>query len=216
MTTQPAQVGDDRIWAEVFSSARPGPALFLDRDGVVVEEKHFLADPALVTLTHGAADVIARANAARLHVVLVTNQSGIARGKFGWPEFAAVQDRLVDLLRQRGARLDAVMACPFHADGRPPFRCADHPCRKPNPGLLIRAAEALSIELSTSWIVGDRTDDIGAGRAAGLAGGVHVGTGYGREHRAPALALATPDYRVLAADSIADLPGLAPILPATG
>lgn len=210
----PAQVGADRIWAEVSSPPRRAPALFLDRDGVVVQEVHFLHEPSKVRLIPGAAAVIACANAQGLHVVLITNQSGIGRGHYGWAEFAAVQARVLHLLAEEGARLDAVFACPFHPDAEPPFRHPAHPARKPNPGMLERARDLLDIDLAASWIVGDRIDDVGAGRNAGLAGAVHVLTGYGHEHRRRAQALAGRDFTVLTADSIAGLPGLMPLLPA--
>jgi len=212
MTGQPAQLGDDLVWAEVLSPARPAPALFLDRDGVVVEEVHFLHDPAQLRLIGGAAAVIRRANEAGVHAVLVTNQSGIGRGRYGWKAFAAVQQRLQAELAAGGARLDAVLACPCHPEAVDPYRHPDHPARKPNPGMLLKAAALLDIDLAASWIVGDRDVDIAAGRAAGLAGAVHVATGYGAEHRPQALALAAPGFTVLAADSIAEVVRLVPLL----
>ena len=212
MPAYPPQVGDDLVWAEAFTPARRGPALFLDRDGVVVEEVHFLHRPDDVRLLPGAVDTIRAANARRVHVVLVTNQSGIARGLFGWDAFAAVQRRLVELLGRAGARVDAVVASPYHADGRPPYDVAEHPSRKPRPGMLLKAAGLLDIELNRSWIAGDRDVDVEAGRKAGLAGALHLATGYGREHRARALALARPGYPVLAAPDLTAAPGLIPLL----
>jgi len=212
MAGPPAPVGDDHIWVEAPGGPRPAPALFLDRDGVVVEEVHFLHRPEDVRLLPGAGETIRRANAAGVHAVLVTNQSGIGRGRYGWDDFAAVQARLQDELAVKGARLDAVLACPFHPDATPPYRHADHPARKPNPGMLLRAADLLQIELARSWIVGDRDVDVAAGKAAGLAGAVHVATGYGAEHRDRSLALAGPDFEVLPAAGIAEVAGLVQLL----
>jgi len=212
MTEQPAQLGDDLVWAEALSPARRAPALFLDRDGVVVEEVHFLHDPAQLRLIAGAGAAIRRANQAGVHAVLVTNQSGIGRGRYGWEAFAVVQQRLQAELAAADARLDAVLACPFHPDGVAPYCHPDHPARKPNPGMLLRAAGLLDIDLAVSWIIGDRDVDVAAGRAAGLAGAVHVATGYGAVHRPPALALAEPGFTVLAADSIAEVVRLVPLL----
>jgi D-glycero-D-manno-heptose 1,7-bisphosphate phosphatase len=182
------------------------PALFLDRDGTIVEEVGHLRRPGDVRLLEGAAAVIAEANRRSIPVIVVTNQSGIGRGLFGWSELIAVEERIEAELAALGARIDAVLACPFHPEGRPPYRHPDHPARKPNPGLLRRAAAALAIELASSWIVGDRAGDIGAGRAAGLAGGMHVASGWGNQpgERDAALAWASRSYRVLGAVSIAE------------
>ena len=119
-------------------------------------------------------------------MVLITNQAGIGRGYYGWAEFQAVQERITADLAARGATFDMVLACPFPAAGQPPYRHPAHPCRKPRPGMILRAAEALGLDLAGSWIVGDRATDLEAGRAAGLAGGVHVLTGHGAGERGAA------------------------------
>ncbi len=209
---------DDGVWCQILRrprpSARPAPALFLDRDGVVIEEGHFVHDPAQVRLLPGSAETIRAANTRGHGVVIVTNQSGIGRGYFGWPEFAATQTRVIEDLAGRGAYIDAVLACPFHEGGCAPYDIANHPYRKPNPGMLRLAAERLRIDLAGSWIVGDHATDIGAGRAAGLAGAVHVATGHGSEpdQRPRALAYATEDFRVLVAASLAEAAPLIPFL----
>lgn len=206
------------VWVRpgALSPGRAGPraALFLDRDGTIVEEVGHLRRAADVRLIDRAAEVVAEANALAIPVIVVTNQSGIARGLFDWADFAAVEARIGDELAVRGARLDAVLACPHHRDGRAPYGHTDHPARKPNPGLLRRAALLLTLDAARSWIVGDRTGDILAGRAAGLAGGMHVATGWGSQagEREAALAAALAGgYRVLAAASIAAAPALLPL-----
>lgn len=208
MADRPEFVTQDQLWVEVSGAARRAPALFLDRDGVVIEEKHNLSDPAGVAIIPGAAETIRWAADRGWHAVLVTNQAGIGRGLFGWAEFTAVQARMTALLADLGATLDAVMACPFHPEGQGALRHADHPARKPNPGMLLAAAERLDIELAASWIVGDRARDIAAGRNAGLAGAVHVTTGHGAAEAAEALALADAGFTVQAAATIAAVPGL--------
>lgn len=172
------------LWFErLAGDAAPNrPCLFLDRDGVVVEEVHFLARPGDVRLSPGVAAAIAAANAAGLAVVVVTNQSGIARGHFGWAEFAAVQREIGSRLAAAGARLDAVAACAYHRDGQPPFDVADHGWRKPRPGMFLRAGRALGLDMERSVVIGDRVSDLEAGRNAGLRGGTLVLTGYGRQH----------------------------------
>jgi D-glycero-D-manno-heptose 1,7-bisphosphate phosphatase len=179
------------------------PALFLDRDGVVLVETGFVHDADAVALVPAAGEVIGACNRARVPVVLVTNQSGIARGLYGWAEFAAVQARLEELLRATGAWLDMVLACAYYGEGAGALAVAEHPWRKPAPGMLLAAAQAWPIDLARSWIVGDRVIDLAAGRAAGLAGGMHVLTGHGADEREKALALATDAFAVLAVDSIA-------------
>ena len=100
---------------------------------------------------------------------MVTNQSGIARGYFGWSVFAAVNGRVLDLLRDQGVFVDMVLACAYHEAGVRPLAVSDHPMRKPNPGMLIEAGKRLDLDLQCSLIVGDRLGDMQAGRRAGLA-----------------------------------------------
>lgn len=157
-------------WAEIRGARRAEdrPCLFLDRDGVVIVDRHHLADPAGVELVPGAAALIAAANRSGWLVGLVTNQSGIGRGLFDWQAFARVQARVEAELRSGGAALDFICACPHHAGGRAPFDVADHPWRKPNPGMLLHAATALGVAFPASIMVGDRASDMGAGAGAGV------------------------------------------------
>ena len=175
---------EDGTWREVPArhGGSAGSGLFLDRDGVIVEETGYLHKVEDVRLADGIADVIARANARDIPVVVVTNQSGIGRGLFGWGDFAAVQDEITVRLCEAGAHWDAVYASPF-----PPGNSV---MRKPRPGMLLAAAEALGLDLASSWIVGDRETDIEAGLNAGLAGGLMVGGGYSDGERLRAADLA--------------------------
>ena len=199
----------DGNWLELRRAAPPrpgGPALFLDRDGVVIREIAFLSDPKLVELIPGAAATIVRANRAGWPVVIVTNQSGVGRGIFTWNQFASVQAAVESALARAGAAIDMVLACGYHpteAKGR--YRAA-HPWRKPAPGMILEAAKRMDVALGRSWIVGDNVIDIQAGSAAGLAGGLHVLTGNGPQHRDQALAAATPAFRVVAVPSVAEVP----------
>ena len=206
---------NDGIWCqlpgpEMAVSWRGRPALFLDRDGVLVVEVGYLHRPEEVRLIPGAAALIAAANRAGLAAVLVTNQAGIGRGTYGWAEFQATQEKILADLAAGGAALDMVLACPFHPEAEPPYRHPAHPCRKPRPGMILRAAERLGLDLADSWIVGDRASDLAAGRAAGLAGGAHVLTGHGAAERDAALAVATGRFRVVSAESAAEVPALLP------
>ena len=140
-------------------------AVFLDRDGTLIFDRDYLADPAGVELLPGAAEAVARLNRAGLFVVLVTNQSGIGRGYYGEAEYAAVHARLVDLLASAGARLDAEYHCPL-APGDPD----PHADRKPGAGMYLRAAREHGLDLAASWYVGDRMRDVAAARELGGRG----------------------------------------------
>ena len=156
------------------------PAIFLDRDGTLNEEVDFLSDPEQLILIPGAAAAVARLNAMGVPVVVVTNQSGIGRGKYGWEEFTAVMSRMGTLLAQENAWIDAVYASPHHENAQGEYAVADHPDRKPNPGMLLRAAEEHGLDLSRSWMVGDKGLDLEAGRRAGCQVAL-VRTGYGAQ-----------------------------------
>ena len=208
LSTMP-HIRGDGLWAQVLR-AWPGaprrPTLFLDRDGVINEDVGYLHRVDEVRLISGAAEVIAEANRCGVPVAIVTNQGGIGLGYFGWEEFASVQKHLLAMLASRGAEVDGVFASPYHPRGLGDYAHPDHPTRKPNPGMLLAAAELLPIDLQRSWIVGDHARDIEAGKNAGLTGGVHVLTGHGSHdnQRETALAHASEGFVVHAAASIAD------------
>lgn len=183
-------IGDDAgLWCQIECTTAPNrAALFLDRDGVIVPDTRYLGRPQDLRMIDGAASAIAACNALNIPVVLVTNQSGIARGFYDWDGFRAVQAALAAALAAAGARLDAVLACAYHAEGAPPLRSVNHPWRKPNPGMIIAAAERMGLDLSRSWIIGDSVSDIAAGAAAGLAGGTLLAALDGRLQEAQLLA----------------------------
>ncbi len=204
-----ACLSPDLLWRDVRIPRfeRPAPALFLDRDGVIIEEKRYLSDPAGVQLLPGAVDLIRQAHSLGLAVIEVTNQAGIGRGKYGWPEFAAVEGRLTELLTAARANIDAVFACPFHPDGQGPYRHANHPWRKPNPGMLVEAAALLNLDLAKCMLVGDKASDIEAARAAGLNAAIHVLTGHGRGEAARSRTAAGALFQVWV------VPGAGSVLP---
>lgn len=154
------------------------PAVFLDRDGTLNEEVDYLGHPDQLVMIPGAASAVAKLNARGIPVVVVTNQSGIGRGKYGWQDFAAVMSRMGTLLALENARIDAVYASPHHEKGQGEYAVADHPDRKPNPGMFLKAAAEHELDLAGSWMVGDKAIDLEAGRRAGCRVAL-VRTGYG-------------------------------------
>lgn len=180
------------------------PAVFLDRDGTICREVDYLADPGGLELLPGAAAAIAAFSAAGFEVVVITNQSGVARGLFDEQGLELIHQRLRELLAADGAHLDAIYTCPHHPnEGSPPYRRACD-CRKPLPGLLLRAASERHLALESSWMVGDDLRDVEAGRAAG-ARPILVATGKGAAARARALEEGRPVEHFMA-DLAACLP----------
>lgn len=131
------------------------PGAFLDRDGTIIRETNYIGDPDDVELLPGAAAAIRRLNEHGVAVVVVTNQSGIARGLFTRQEYEAVRDRVGALLAEQGARVDATYVCPHHPDVS--GTCG---CRKPGLALFRKAIEEFSIDASASLYVGDRWRDV--------------------------------------------------------
>ncbi len=154
------------------------PAAFLDRDGTVIELVHHLADPADVRLIPGAGAAIARLNAAGIAVVIVTNQSVIGRGKLTEAGLEEIHAVLAEQLALEGARLDGMYHCPVAPTIKDP-RVIEHPDRKPGPGMLMRAAADMGLDLARSVMVGDTLSDMLAGRNAKVGHTVLVKTGYG-------------------------------------
>jgi len=169
------------------------PAVFLDRDGTIIREVDYLRRVEDLRLLPHAADAIRRLNQARMPVIVTTNQSGIARGILTEDDLATINDVLRKRLAARGAHIDAIHFCPHHPEiGRPPYRRRCR-CRKPAPGMLLRAARELDLDLQRSFAVGDSARDLRAGRAAGCRT-ILVLTGYGRKTRSEATGPLPADY----------------------
>lgn len=153
-------------------------AVFIDRDGTLVEEVDYLHRPEETVLTREAGPALAELNARGIPVLVVTNQAGIGKGMFGWDDYDSVMCCLDALLSAWGAHIDEAYVCPFHPEARDAYRHKNHPERKPNPGMLLKAAEEHDIDLSRSWMIGDKDIDLEAGRNAGCRVAL-VRTGYG-------------------------------------
>jgi D-glycero-D-manno-heptose 1,7-bisphosphate phosphatase len=153
-------------------------AVFLDRDGTLIEDIGYLRFPDEVALYPWSVDAIRALNHAGMPVVVTTNQSGVARGLFTEPMVEEVHRRLSSLMDGGGARIDAYYYCPHHPDATVAAYRRSCDCRKPGCGMITQAATDLGLDPARSFVVGDKWADIGAARAAG-ARGVLVRTGYG-------------------------------------
>jgi D-glycero-D-manno-heptose 1,7-bisphosphate phosphatase len=158
------------LWADVRSEppAEARPVLFVDRDGVLIEDRGYVGSAQQTRVYPDAAEAVAAARALGYRVAIVTNQSGIARGFYDWAGFAAVQAVIDAGLARAGTAVDAVFACAYHAEGKPPYAVADHRWRKHNSGMILEGLRRLNGIAAGSVMVGDKPGDIAAARAAAL------------------------------------------------
>jgi len=154
------------------------PAVFLDRDGTIIVEKGFLGDPTKVELIPGASDAIRKLNKAGYAVIIVSNQSGVARGYFDEDTVRVVNDHVNVLFERENASIDMFYYCPHYSDGSVPGYAIDCPCRKPAAGMIEKAKEELGI--TPALVVGDRESDIMLAVNIGVPG-ILVLTGYGNK-----------------------------------
>ncbi|MFL5761004.1 MAG: D-glycero-alpha-D-manno-heptose-1,7-bisphosphate 7-phosphatase [Thermomicrobiales bacterium] len=142
-------------------------ALFLDRDGTLVEPRHYPSRPEDLVLYPGVAAELRILQAAGFRPVVITNQSGLAHGYFQREQLDCLHEHLRGQLRQGGANIDAIYFCPHHPEGKVAELAIACDCRKPRPGMLVGAAADLDLDLARSWFVGDILDDVEAGNRAG-------------------------------------------------
>jgi D-glycero-D-manno-heptose 1,7-bisphosphate phosphatase len=154
------------------------PAVFLDRDGTINEQMGYINHISRFHLLPGVAEAIRRLNEARIPVIVVTNQSGLARGYFPAELLTAVHEKMVTLLAEHGAHVDGIYICPHHPEAKREEYRVNCDCRKPKTGLLVQAAKDLGLDLVRSFVVGDRWSDLKTAANCG-ATPVLVLTGYG-------------------------------------
>ncbi|MFL6674837.1 MAG: D-glycero-alpha-D-manno-heptose-1,7-bisphosphate 7-phosphatase [Massilia sp.] len=142
-------------------------AIFLDKDGTLVDDIPFNVEPRRIALCGGAAAALRLLARLDYRFFVVSNQSGIAHGHFGEDAMAAVIDRVADLLFREQLSLDGFYYCPHHPEGTVPSYAVDCHCRKPQPGMLLKAASDHGIDLRSSWMIGDILHDVEAGNRAG-------------------------------------------------
>jgi D-glycero-D-manno-heptose 1,7-bisphosphate phosphatase len=187
-------------------AARPRAAVFLDRDGTLIEEVHYLSDPAQVRVLPGAAGAVRTLRAAGFACVVASNQSAIGRGMITETQLHEIHHEMNRQLAQEGAALDAIYFCPDAPapPGDDPARVAGSD-RKPGPGMFLRAARELGLALAASWSVGDMLRDLQAGHAAGCAGNILVCTGKGPTQVAALAASGLPHHVVADLAAAAEL-----------
>ncbi|MBL8758497.1 MAG: HAD-IIIA family hydrolase [Phycisphaerae bacterium] len=154
------------------------PAVFIDRDGTIIEQVHYIRRPEDVRLSSGAAESIAALQRAGFACVCVSNQSGLARGEITPEQHDAVHAEVERQLAAAGVRLDGFEYCPI-APATRDRRAVDHPDRKPGPGMILRAAGRLGIDIGRSWMIGDLPSDVLAGVNAGCGGTILLRSGLG-------------------------------------
>lgn len=143
------------------------PGVLLDRDGTIIVDSGYVGSVDDVVFLDGAVEAIARLNAANVPVAVVSNQAGVARGLYELEDVALVHKHIGAEMARLGAHVDAWFFCPYHPDGTVPAFSRISADRKPGPGMALAAAEALGMDLSVSWVVGDRESDVGMARAVG-------------------------------------------------
>ena len=152
------------------------PALFLDRDGVIIKEKHFISKPSHVELEDGMNDLTDLANLLQLPIVIITNQSGIARKITKWEDYFQVTEKMLSLINPQNTLIA------IYANGLG-VNSPNYSWRKPSPEMILNAANFLKLDLSKSLLIGDRLSDLTSGVNAGLLNLFHVSTGHGKSER---------------------------------
>ena len=171
MKPVPVGLGDLMLTA---SSPYPRPGILLDRDGTIIVDHGYVGSVDRVEFIDGAAEAIARFNQAGVPVAVVTNQAGVARGYYGINDVARVHQYITEYLAERGAHVDLFAYCPYHPAGIVEAFNRTSEDRKPRPGMAKAAQAALNLDLTASWVVGDRQEDVGLAEAIG-ASAVYVG-----------------------------------------
>jgi histidinol-phosphate phosphatase family protein len=155
--------------AVTAAAARPRPGILLDRDGTIIVDHGYVGSVDRVEFIDGAPEAIAMFNRAGVPVAVVTNQSGVARGLYGLDDVARVHRHIAARLAEHGARIDLFLYRPYHPEGTVESFARTSEDRKPRPGMAKAAAVALNLDLTASWVVGDRPEDVGLAEAVGAS-----------------------------------------------
>jgi histidinol-phosphate phosphatase family protein len=176
MVSAAASVSLTRGVTAEAAPSRLRPGILLDRDGTIILDHGYVGSADRVEFITGAPEAIARFNRAGIPVAVVTNQAGVARGFYGIEDVALVHDHIAAHLAGFGAHIDLFLYCPYHPAGVVPAFARTSEDRKPRPGMAKAAATALNLDLASSWVVGDRPEDVGLAEAVG-ASAIYVGPG---------------------------------------
>ena len=188
------EVGTTSNGREAAHSPNPRPGILLDRDGTVIVDRGYVGSIDQIEFIEGAADAIARFNSAAVPVAVVTNQAGVARGFYSIEDVARVHVHIAERLADHGAHVDLFLYCPYHPAGVVEAFARSSEDRKPRPGMAKAAQAALNLDLMSSWVIGDRPEDIGLAEAIG-ASAIYLGHDSGSRPRVwsfPSLAAAAP------------------------
>ena len=166
-------------------------AVFLDRDGTIVEDVGYLSDICQIRILPGAAEAIRLLNKNGFKVIIVTNQAGVARGYFTESRANEINEKLRQLLADHGSIVERIYFCPHHIDGIVEKYKRECNCRKPNPGMIEQAVKELDIDINNSFMIGNKSSDIEAGRRAGCR---TIVVGGGINHREPEVLSQSADY----------------------
>ena len=159
------------------------PGLILDRDGVLVKEIGYLHKIEDLVFEEGAFSLLKKINNLHIPLMIATNQSGIDRGLYSWKDYIILEEKINETLNIQGCVVDGVIACSYHPDFTPLWSEKKAYFRKPGEGMLITISKKCNIDLSKSWMVGDKESDIISAKKAGLKGAIHLLTGHGKEER---------------------------------
>lgn len=175
----------DRIYNNIKSRLdlilNQNKAVFIDRDGTIIVEKYFQYDPDNIELIDGSAEGLRLLQESGYKLIVISNQSGVARGKFKIEDVEIMNQRLSEILSKKGVLIDAIYYCPHFKNGTIPGYSIECKCRKPDVGMAEQAAHQFSLNLRKSFVIGDKLDDINLGQAIG-ARSFLVKTGYGIKH----------------------------------
>ena len=179
------QINKQNMWVEKFTEKtfENSPCLFLDRDGVLINWKDYTMETKDALLIPGCDKIIKKCNKKGIPVILITNQGGIGLGIHVWNDFIKIQKKIIGQLLKKGAKIDGVIACPHHPLAKGKYKHKNHPCRKPNGGMFLIAKKLFRVDLSKSWMVGDKINDLIAANSKNLKKGFLVLTGYGKEEK---------------------------------
>jgi D-glycero-D-manno-heptose 1,7-bisphosphate phosphatase len=173
-------------------------AIFLDRDDTLIEDPGYISNPDQVKLLDGVPEALIQLKSLGYKLIVVSNQSGIARGIFTEKKLEEIHARLRQLLAAKNAYLDKIYYCPYHPDGVVPKYRKESNCRKPNPGMFLRAYAEMKIDLGQSWCIGNSNRDIEAGVKAGCKT-ILIDTPYRTKPKEPfeTKSTVTPDYKAV-------------------